>query len=403
VDNRVLLLMGLSFVLACTSSKEGGTRGAGGKQSAAGSESAGGAAHTGGTPTTGGTNDTTSTATISGGTIGMGGALGDGGDVGTGGRQGTGGTSGTGGDSRPTSGIGGSIGSGGKQSAGGATGAGGKLETGGNIGAGGKPGTGGSAGGGSDPSDGGPTTVGCDRVGLQGAVDAYLAALQAADTSKMPLSPSVKYYEVATSSAFSKTTAIDSGLWKTALPVKFSRSLLDVIQCETFTEVFITAGSHPYVLGTRLTVKDDKISEIFTLVTDSDDWNFDAAAYDTCSESEDWSTVPDASRSTREVCIAAGEAYFKIFSDKSTVVPWGNPCYRLEGGKGCTPQGDKASTTCNVGIPDNITFKSTTWVADDTLNACVGITLFASASPDSHLFRLVNGKIRYVHTITVMK
>ena len=216
--------------------------------------------------------------------------------------------------------------------------------------------------------------LGCDRAGLQAAVDAYLAALQAADSSKMPLSSSVKYYEVATSSAWSKTTAIDSGLWKTALPVEFSRSLLDTTACLTFTEVFITSGSHPYVLGTKLTIKDGKITEIFTLVTDSDDWNFDATAYSTCSESEDWSVVPAAKQDTREECIAAGEAYFKIFSDKNAQVPWGNPCYRLEGGKGCTPQMDKASTSCNVGIPDGITFKDTSWVADTELNACVGVT-----------------------------
>ena len=84
-------------------------------------------------------------------------------------------------------------------------------------------------------------------------------------------------------------------------------------------------------------------------------------------------------------------------------MPWGNPCYRLEGGKGCTPAVDKASTSCNVGIPDGITFKNTHWVVDVDLNACVGITLFAGASPDSHMFRLVNGKIRYIHTITIMK
>ena len=84
-------------------------------------------------------------------------------------------------------------------------------------------------------------------------------------------------------------------------------------------------------------------------------------------------------------------------------MPWGNPCYRLEGGKGCTPQMDKASTSCNVGIPDGITFKDTSWVADPELNACVGVTKFGGANPDSHMFRLVDGKIRYVHTITVMK
>lgn len=40
------------------------------------------------------------------------------------------------------------------------------------------------------------------------------------------------------------------------------------------------------------------------------------------------------------------------------------------------------------------------WVVDVELNAAVGFTLFAGGSPDPHLFRLVDGKIRYVHTLT---
>lgn len=245
-----------------------------------------------------------------------------------------------------------------------------------------------------------PAAVGCDRAGLQAAVDAYLVALTSKDTSKMPLSDGVKYTEITV--ARGSSVALGEGLWETAQPVSFSRSLLDVTGCETFTEVFITESSHPYVLGTRLALKDGKISEIYTIATDEDDWNFDAEAYATCSESEDWSVLPEASRSTREVLIAAGQAYFDIFSDKSTEVPWGNPCFRLEGGKGCTPQMANVSTTCNMGIPDDITFKDTHWVVDMDIGAVVGITLFAGASPDTHLFRLVDGKIRYIHTLTVM-
>ncbi|HEY3253709.1 MAG TPA: hypothetical protein VGJ91_07160, partial [Polyangiaceae bacterium] len=126
----------------------------------------------------------------------------------------------------------------------------------------------------------------------------------------------------------------------------------------------------------------------------------DAKAYLTCAKSEDWSVVPEASRNTREQLIAAGEAYFKDFSDKTTMVPWGTPCYRLEGGKGCTPAVDKASQSCNVGVPDGINFKSTHWVVDLDLNTAVGLTLFAGADPDSHTFRLIDGKIVKVHTLT---
>jgi hypothetical protein len=52
----------------------------------------------------------------------------------------------------------------------------------------------------------------------------------------------------------------------------------------------------------------------------------------------------------------------------------------------------KASKKCDVGIPDGITFKNTHWVVDLELNTAVGLTLFGGAAPDSHLFRLIDGR-----------
>jgi len=191
--------------------------------------------------------------------------------------------------------------------------------------------------------------------------------------------------------------------------IAYRHDLLDTFACQTFSEVFVTEGTQQYVMGVRLALKDGQISEIESIVTTgmvsgstitSKDWNFDAKAYLTCAKSEDWSVVPEAQRNSREELIAAGEAYFKIFSDKATMVPWGTPCYRLEGGKGCTPAIDMASKSCNVGVPDGINFKSTHWVVDLELNTAVGLTLFAGAAPDSHMFRLIDGKIRLVHTLT---
>ncbi len=165
--------------------------------------------------------------------------------------------------------------------------------------------------------------------------------------------------------------------------------------------MYVTEGMQQYVIGLRLAVKDGQISEIESIVTTgtvsgsaitSNDWNFDAQAYLACAKSEDWSVVPEAQRNTREELIAAGEAYLKIFSDKATVVP-GAPLLPLEGGKGCTPAADKASQSCNVGVPSGINFKNTHWVVDLELNTAVGLTLFAGASPDSYMFRLISGKI----------
>jgi hypothetical protein len=274
----------------------------------------------------------------------------------------------------------------------------------GSVGSGGQPT--GSAGSpvstGGSGSGGAAATGSCTRASLTTIVDAYQAAQTAGDKTKMPLSSSPKLTE--------NFKTVTTGIWDTALPmIAYRHDLLDTFACQTFSEVYVTDGMQEYVIGVHLTVAGSQISEIETIVTTgtvsgstitSKDWNFDAKAYLTCAKSEDWSVVPEADRNTREELIAAGEAYFKIFSDKSTVVPWGTPCYRLEGGKGCTPAGDKASQSCDVGIPDNINFKSTHWVVDLDLNTAVGITQFGGAAPDSHTFRLIDGKIRLVHTLT---
>ncbi len=262
------------------------------------------------------------------------------------------------------------------------------------VGAAGNPASSGGAGGGAPSGS-------CTRESLTAMVDAYQAAQTAGDKSKMPLSASPKLTE-----NFKTTT---KGIWETALVIAYRHDLLDTFACQTFSEVYVTEGTQQYVIGVRLAVTGQQISEIESIVTTgmvsgstitSKDWNFDAKAYLACAKSEDWGVVPEASRNTREQLIAAGEAYFKIFSDKSTVVPWGTPCYRLEGGKGCTPAVDKASKSCDVGIPDNINFKNTHWVVDLELNTAVGLTQFGGAAPDSHTFRLIDGKIRLVHTLT---
>ena len=105
----------------------------------------------------------------------------------------------------------------------------------------------------------------CTRSMLKAATDSYIAAQEAGDLSKMALDPKVKFLE-----NMSETTK-DKGLWNTALPIAFHRSIFDVGRCKTFSEVIVTEGGHPYVIGTRLKVEDGKVTEIDSLVTDDDD------------------------------------------------------------------------------------------------------------------------------------
>jgi hypothetical protein len=207
----------------------------------------------------------------------------------------------------------------------------------------------------------------------------------------MQTSSSFKYIEN------TKETSLTAGIWQKGIPIAFRRSFLDVPMCNTFTEIIVTEGGHPYVIGTRLKVDGGKISELESLVTDDGDWLFDAAAYLKYSKAEDWSVIPEPDRDSRETLIAAANAYFDVFNDKSVKVPWGTPCTRLEGGKGYT------GSTCDVGIPSGITFADKRFIVDVDLGTSIGMVRFGGANglPDSHMFRVLKGKIRYVHTLTV--
>ena len=59
--------------------------------------------------------------------------------------------------------------------------------------------------------------------------------------------------------------------------------------------------------------------------------------------------------------------------------------------------------TCDLGVPDGITFADKHWIVDRTLGTAIGMVRFGGANgvPDSHMFRCLKGKTRYVHTITI--
>jgi len=233
----------------------------------------------------------------------------------------------------------------------------------------------------------------CTRADLQAAVDAYLAAQRSGNFASLPLAASAKYIENTLESPF------DKGIVKSALKIDFSRSLLDIAICETFTEVIVTDKSHPYVLGVRTKVANRKISELETLVTDVDDWLFNADTYLKYSPAENWGAIPAAARDSRQTLIAAANAYFDVFDDNSVKVPWGTPCNRLEGGIR-TGRG-QPDDSCNVGVPTGMKLTNRRFIADPEIGAVVGFIRWPSSVPDSHLFRVESGKLRFVHSLTV--
>ncbi|KAL7624928.1 hypothetical protein AAE478_004142 [Parahypoxylon ruwenzoriense] len=234
----------------------------------------------------------------------------------------------------------------------------------------------------------------CTRESLIAATDSLLAAqTEGKPDGISPLAESVAYLE-----AF-KTADIKTGILSHPLKIDFNRSLHDTTACATYTEIIVTDASHPYVLGTQMRFADGNIANISTLVTDQGDWLFNATGTYYWASREKWDVIPEADRDSREVIQAAADAYADIFNDKSVTVPWGSPCARLEGGAYTGSGSD--SDRCDVGIPNGVQLVNRRYVIDETLGAVDVFIDFASV-PDSHEFRVEKGKIRFVHTLTVM-
>jgi hypothetical protein len=243
--------------------------------------------------------------------------------------------------------------------------------------------------------------VSCTREGLKAATDLYIAAQTKGDIAGLPLAKGLGYVENF------KTMSIDESLIKKAMKIDHQRSLLDTATCQTYTEIIVSDKGAPYALGTRLRVNHGLIAEIEMLWTTTGYWGFNVDAYLKYATSEDWGPIPTpAKRDNRATLVAAANAYLDAFLEgKKDLVPWGYPCNRTEGGMH-TGKG-AADDSCDVGVPSGVNIANRHFVVDETMGAVVAFCTFGagnatggSGAPDTHLFRVEDGKLRFVHTMT---
>jgi hypothetical protein len=233
----------------------------------------------------------------------------------------------------------------------------------------------------------------CDRATLQTLADKYVQAQQEGLPLRIPMGNWVVYTENGALSTMSQ------GVLSTELKVAWHRALLDEKQCKVFLEMVAPDGDHPHVIAVQFNGFGGNGSNFLVIDTDKDDWLFDASYTLKYSQAEDWSEIPADKRATPAELQAAADAYLDYFKDKTAKVPWGTPCARLEGSaytaKG-TPQ-----DSCNVGVPENIDMAERSYVIDPTIGAVdVMLKMGPNKRPDSHVFRIENGRIRFIHTVT---
>jgi len=221
-----------------------------------------------------------------------------------------------------------------------------------------------------------------------------------------------------------KTLDIRKGITSKALDVSANRAFYDTTLCKIFAEHVVTNPEHPYVINAQVYVVDGRVSELDVLVTDKGDFTFNATTYQAIGYSQKWGLIPKSERSTREYLKDAGDAYLEHLHSRAPF-PVRAPCMILSSGydssKGndtvdaCTHEpykpGDPIQTMHNrrylideVCI-DWLKMLSLLISCDQSFGVVNIFTLFtgldknltAALIPDSHLFRLENGKIRYIH------
>jgi hypothetical protein len=242
--------------------------------------------------------------------------------------------------------------------------------------------------------------VSCTRGGLQRAVDFYIDAQTKGDIAGMPLATNPGYWENIV------PADINDSIVTKPLNIAHHRSIFDTDTCQSFTEVIVTDADNPYVIGTRLRVNHELIAEVETLWTTTGYWLFNADAYLQYSSVEDWGPIPAEKRDSRGTLVAAANAYLDAFLEgKIDKVPWGFPCVRIEGG--AYTGKDSPADSCEVGVPAGVNIANRRFVVDEVTGSVVVFCTFGpggpgggSGSPDTHLFRVENGKLRYVHTLT---
>ncbi|KAK8034299.1 hypothetical protein PG993_009294 [Apiospora rasikravindrae] len=234
----------------------------------------------------------------------------------------------------------------------------------------------------------------CDRATLVSISDSYVAAQAAGQLETLK---GVDANTVYTQNF--KTATLASGLLSQSFKIDHNRSTHDTTQCATYTELIIADTKNPHVIATQIRLSPNStaptISKIETIVTSTGDWLFNAPATLRYASQESWGEIPEAQRDARDVIQAAADAYLDLFNDKSVKVPWGSPCARLEGGSYVQPR-------CDVGVPSGVRQTNRRYVVDEVTGAVDVFFDFAGADPDSHEFRVEGGKLRYVHTLTVM-
>ncbi|KAK3940331.1 hypothetical protein QBC46DRAFT_449693 [Diplogelasinospora grovesii] len=239
----------------------------------------------------------------------------------------------------------------------------------------------------------------CTREGLLAAASSYVSAVSSGTLTSLKLSPDNFTYQ-----ENNRATDVHKGVLSSPLKIDLNRSTADTVACASYTMIISSSGSKPYVLATQirhLNSDTSTISMIDTIAATTGSLFFNAAQTLSYIQKEDWSTITDnSSRPSRDLLKKVGDAYLDMWTDAKAAdtIPWGTNCERVEGSRLTKP--------CGGSLPHGGSAKNNgnrRYVIDETVGSVDVLCSFDSLGnlPDSHEIRVVDGKVKYVHTVTV--
>lgn len=245
-----------------------------------------------------------------------------------------------------------------------------------------------------------PTQAACNRADLLAAASEFVSAVSTGKLTSLSLSTNFTYQEnnkpatLATTPVFAQPLKID-----------LSRSTADTVACASYTLIIAASGSKPYVLATQLrhANSDDGTSAI-TLVdmiaATKGSLFFDATKTLGYVRNQSWADIPETERPGRDLLKRVGDAYLDMWTDKAAAdsIPWGADCERVEGSQYTRP--------CGAQLPRGGSQRNNgnrRYVIDEVVGSVDVLCSFDALGslPDSHEIRVEDGKVKYVHTVTV--
>ncbi|KAI1388536.1 uncharacterized protein F4822DRAFT_249447 [Hypoxylon trugodes] len=243
----------------------------------------------------------------------------------------------------------------------------------------------------------------CNRTYLESYANDYISTYENGKIADLKRAENFTYVEN------NKTTEFSGGIFDKSLVVAWKKTIVDPVECASFVEFITTKDSKgaaaPYVIGSQIRHSPGDLSTylIDSIVSTTGSWLFNSTKTLEYATQENWTRIDDDKLDSREALKLAADAYLDMWNNKSAVdaVPWGNPCSRLEGSV-------YTGTSCKVGIPTNNNQAPNShrrYVIDQAYGSISVLCIFEhlSNAPDSHEFRMENGKLRYIHTITIAK